>query len=172
MLSTLQKQKADIVIGVVKPMPPKNKIQKFCISRMPDYPNFSKENWEKFIPSNRQVIFRKSIIKRLGLLPKELWRSDDTYWFQKAKKIGLKFAYCPQAKVAWEMKTTLKSYLKTIYNDTKCDHQFGIPPFGAAKRKKQQRGFIDFGIILLATIAKVVGIISGKLNFKKKIAIE
>lgn len=169
MISIMKKENADIVIGSVKPMPPKSKIQQFCISRMPAYNNFTKKDWESFIPSNRQVIFKKEIIKKLGLLPEELWRSDDTYWFQKAKKIGLKFAYCPNAVVYWEMKTSLKSYLKTVYNDTKCDFQFRIPVYGAPKRTKQKLSAYNLGIMFLASIAKVSGIIVGKLKFKRKI---
>ena len=169
MLAVMKKENADIVIGAVKPMPPKNKIQQFCISRMPDYSSFKREDWERFIPSNRQVIFKREIIKKLGLLPEELWRSDDTYWFQKAKKIGLKFAYCPNAIVYWEMKTRLKSYLKTVYNDTKCDFQFGIPSTGASKRVKQKLSLYKLMIMFLAAFAKISGIIVGKLKFKKKI---
>jgi len=169
LIKTMEKENADIVFGRVKEYIPKNKIQKFCIGRMPDYDNFTKEDWDNFIPSNRQVIFKKDIIEKLGLLPEELWRSDDTYWFQKAKKIGLKFSYCEDALVYWEMKTNLKSYLKSIYNDTKCDRQFGIKPFGASKRKHQDKDMSYYFIFFLAGIFKVSGIIAGKLNHKKTI---
>jgi len=171
MLAVMKKKHAEIIIGTVKPMPPKNRIQRFCISRMPDYRNFTEKDWEKFIPSNRQVIIKREIIKKLGLLPEELWRSDDTYWFQKAKKLGLKFAYCPDAVVYWEMKTSLRSYLKTVYNDTKCDYQFGIPSYGASKRAKQPLSVYNMLVIVLAGFYKIAGIIAGKLSFKRKIPV-
>jgi len=165
----MEEENADIVFGIVKPMIPKNKIQEFCVSRLADYNNFTKEDWDNFIPSNRQVIFKRDIINKLGLLPEQLWRSDDTYWFQKAKEEGLKFAYCPGAVVYWEMKSSLKSYLKSVYNDTKCDRQFGIKPFGASKRKKRDTSFSGLVFFFLAGVTKVMGIISGKINKKEEL---
>jgi len=171
LIAKMNNEKADIVFGMVKTYEPKNKIQKFCISRMPDYDKFIKEDWDNFIPSNRQVIFKKDVIEKLGLLPEELWRSDDTYWFQKAKKLGLKFSYSKDAIVYWEMKVSLKSYLKAVYNDTKCDYQFGIKPFGASKRRKQNKDMFYYFVFFLAGISKVSGIIAGKINHKKTIII-
>ncbi len=171
MLRCLRDNNADIVIGIVKPLQAKNRIQGFCVGRMPDYENFTSEDWKNFIPSNRQVIVKREAVKRLGLLPEELWRSDDTYWFQRAKRIGLRFSYCSHAIVYWEMKTSLKGYLRTVYNDTKCDHQFGIPSFSATKRKRQKLSLISIVIMILAGIVKIFGIIAGKINFKKRIRI-
>jgi glycosyltransferase involved in cell wall biosynthesis len=171
LISKMIEDKSDISVGIVKPLTSKNKIQRFCGSRMPDYENFSEEDWTEFIPSNRQVIFKKDIIKKLGLLPEKLWRSDDTYWFQKARKIGLKFSYCSEATVYWEMKTSLRSYLKTVYNDTKCDFQFGIPSYGAPKRNKSKVGIYNSVVAILAGFVKIGGIISGKLHSKNKIKI-
>ena len=167
MVKRLEETKADIVFGIVKPVSQQNRIQRYCVSRMPDYDNFTEEDWNNFIPSNRQVIFKREIIAKLGLLPEELWRSDDTYWYQKAKKLGLKFAYCKDAVVYWEMKKSLKSYLKSVYNDTKCDYQFGIKPFGASKRKKTKKSLYVLFVMGLALIFKISGKLSRMFHFKR-----
>jgi len=166
MIKRLEETKADIVFAVVKPVSKQNRIQRYCVSRMPDYDNFTEEDWNNFIPSNRQVMFKREVIAKLGLLPEELWRSDDTYWYQKAKKLGLKFAHC-DAVVKWEMKTTLVSYLKSVYNDTKCDYQFGIKPFGASKRKKTKKNLYVLFVMCLALIFKILGKLSGMFHFKR-----
>ncbi len=136
MINRLKEENADIVIASVKPMITKNPtlIQEFCALRLPQYNRFDNEDWSKFIPSNRQVIFKKEIIDKLGLIPEYLYRSDDTYWFRKARLLGLKFAYCEEAVVYWEMKTSLKSYLKTVYQDNKCDKKFKIKGFQSPQK--------------------------------------
>lgn len=169
MLKVMEETQADIVFGIVKPMKPKNKIQEFCISRLADYENFTEEDWKNFIPSNRQVIIKRDIINKLGLLPEQLWRSDDTYWFQKAKEEGLKFAYSPESVVYWEMKSSLKSYLKSVYNDTKCDRQYGIKPFGSSKRKKRDTSFSGLVFFFLAGVTKVMAILIGNLTKKEEL---
>ena len=142
LLKTMKKEKVDIVFGIVRPAEPEKRIQKFCMTRLPDYDNFSEQDWNNFVPSNRQVLFKREIINKLGLLPEQLWRGDDTYWFWKARELGLKFAPCPEAVVYWKMKESLKSYLKTVYNDNKCNYQFGIkstPPIKRQRRKISRR---------------------------------
>jgi glycosyltransferase involved in cell wall biosynthesis len=115
----------DIVMGIVLPQKPKNLIQEFCATRMPQYFRFTEEDWNKFIPSNRQVAFKRQVINKLGLLPIWLDRADDTYWFSLARKRGLKFNHT-QALCYWETKKTLKEYLRTIYLDDKSNKEWGI----------------------------------------------
>jgi len=149
----------DIVIAKVVPIV-KNMIQQFCALRQPLYDQFSQKDWDTFIPSNRQVMFKKKIIDVIGYPPDYLYRSDDTYWFQRARDKKLKFAYCPEAIVYWEMKTTLKSYLRTIYLDTKCDYQVGIKRY---KTKRISVKIFPYGIFvcILALIYKFKGMIVG-----------
>lgn len=147
----------DIVMGIVKPMKPQNLIQEFCILRLPQYERFTKKDWNKFIPSNRQVMFKWKIIDMLGLLPRDLYRSDDTYWFMKARKKGLKFGYC-NAVVYWEMKKTLWSYLKTIYQDTKCDYDYRIKRYKIRERISTKIYPYGIMVCILALIFKFLSL--------------
>jgi len=165
MLNKLIQSGADIVIGEVIPMKPKNRIQKFCSMRVPDYDKFTEDDWNNYIPSNRQVIFKRSVVEKIGLVPEELWRADDTYWFQKTKSAGLKFVHC-DAIVEWETKTSLKSYLWAVYNDNKADQQFKIKPFSSPRKRIQ---LTPYGILVsaLALNAKILGKFVGRLNQKE-----
>ena len=156
MIKKLEDENADIVIGVVRPKKPSCMIQEFCALRLPQYDRFTKADWDNFIPSNRQVIFKRDIIKRLGLIPTKFYRSDDTYWFRKAKEIGLKFAYCQDAVVYWEGKRSLYSYLKTVYNDNKCDKKFKIKGFQAAHKISPLIFPYGFVVSIIAGIAKII----------------
>ena len=60
-LEMLKKLKGnDIVIAKVVPVV-NNLIQQFCALRMPQYDQFTKEDWDNFIPSNRQVMFKRNV---------------------------------------------------------------------------------------------------------------
>jgi len=126
-------KKNDIVMSKVIAQPPKKLIQLFCSMRMPQYQYFTEKNWSQFLPSNRQVMFKRSVIKKLGLLPEYLYRSDDTYWFGLARKKGLKFTHC-DAIVYWKTKKSLKAYLKTVYQDNRCNKKFKIKGFQAPQK--------------------------------------
>jgi glycosyltransferase involved in cell wall biosynthesis len=162
MLNKLIETDSDIVIGEVLPMEPVNKIQEFCSLRVPNYKEFAEHDWDNYIPSNRQVIFKKDIIDKIGLVPEKLWRADDTYWFQKARNEGLKFTHC-DAVVYWETKKSLKSYLWTVYNDNKADAQFNIKPFSSPKKRIQ---LTPYGIVVsvLALNVKMLGKFVGRIT--------
>ena len=153
MVDKLNEEDADIVIAPVRPLA-KTLIQSFCATRMPQYDLFTLKDWENFIPSNRQVIFKRSVIGKLGLLPSGLWRSDDTYWYRLAREKGLKFAYCEDTCVYWETKTTIKGYLRTVYHDTMSDYKNGVKPFQAPKKISVWLFPLGVWICFLAMIMK------------------
>jgi len=163
MLMQMQKDDADIVIAKVVPVI-SNIMQEFCALRMPRYDRFAKKDYANFIPSNRQVIFKKDIIHKLGLLPETLYRSDDTFWFSLARKKGLKISYCFHAEVSWRMKDNLKDYLKTIYLDNRCNTEYNIKGF---KTNKISTMIFPYGILVcyFAMLCKLRGYIHGKLIY-------
>jgi hypothetical protein len=132
MLAAFDKD-TDIVMGIVLPQKPESLIQEFCSLRLPQYFRFTEQNWQDFIPSNRQCAFRKSVIKKLGLVPEYLSRGDDTYWYALAREKKLKFKHC-EAKVYWEMKKSLGSYLRTLYQDNLIDERYNLKPAVAPQK--------------------------------------
>ena len=132
MLAAFDKD-TDIVMGIVFPQTPESLIQEFCSLRIPQYFRFTEQDWDAFIPSNRQVAFRKSVILQLGLLPEYLSRGDDTYWYALTREKKLKFKHC-EAKVYWEMKKSLGSYLRTLYQDNLIDKKYNLTPAVAPQK--------------------------------------
>ena len=156
MLECFKDKQVDIVMGVVLPMKPTSLIQEFCATRIPQYYRFTEKDWNTFVPSNRQVAFRKEVITKLGYLPEDLSRADDTYWYGLARKKGLKFAHC-NAIVYWETKKTLKDYLKTVYKDEKFNKKYDIRP--ANMPNKINPMLFPYGcfVCFLAMINKFIG---------------
>jgi cellulose synthase/poly-beta-1,6-N-acetylglucosamine synthase-like glycosyltransferase len=155
MLECFKDKKVDIVAGVVLPQNPKSLIQEFCSLRMPQYFRFTKDDWNQFIPSNRQVAFRRSVVKKLGLLPEYLSRADDTYWFGLAKQKRLKFAHC-NAICYWETKKTLKDYLRTVYLDSKIDKKFKIKSCRSPQKISPKLFPYGTFVSCLALIVKII----------------
>ena len=117
---------ADIVIGTYVAEKPQNIIEKIISARFPDFSKFKESDWEKFLPSNRQIAYKVSSWKKLGKFPEWINRADDSLMHLKAKKKGFKYAFVKNAKVYWKARHNLKSYLKLAYLDSKSDGFAGL----------------------------------------------
>lgn len=118
---------ADIVVGKYLPAKPfKNAIEEIIAARMPDFDSFTEEDFKEFLPSNRQIAFKKESWKRLGKFPEYINRADDTLMHMKAKKLGLKYYFAKDAVVRWHARDNLWQYLKIAFLDSKSDGISGI----------------------------------------------
>jgi glycosyltransferase involved in cell wall biosynthesis len=144
---------ADIVIGKYSAEKPNGKIEEIIASRFPDFEKFSERDWEKFLPSNRQIAFRLSKWKELGKFPEQIDRADDTIMHMRAKKRGFKYYYAKDANVFWRARDNLKSYLRLAYRDSVSDGQIGI----VFKRKIY---LLEFLIIIFQFLMIILSFIS------------
>lgn len=86
-----------------------------------------KFNAKNFLPSARSIAFRKEIWEKIGGFNEKLERTgEDTLFNYQAKKLGVKFAFAPDALVDWEMPKTLSEAMKKFYVYAKGDGQAGI----------------------------------------------
>ena len=107
----------DIVFGRWK-IVPTNKVEKFLVSRTPDWNNI---NTEDYIPSNRHVAMKKSVWKKVGGWPEHLRRADDNFFHLKAHSLGLKYKYLKKALVNWYPDRNLKDMIKLAFLDSKTE---------------------------------------------------
>lgn len=117
---------ADIVVGKYASLEPKSLPEKISATRFPSFDSFTQEQWDSFLPSNRQIGFRKSSWRKLGPYPEFIARADDTLLHLKAKKLGLKYYYAKNAVVYWRARTSFSQYLKLSFADAKSDAVSGL----------------------------------------------
>tara|TARA_Y100000310_G_scaffold221576_1_gene223160 strand:+ start:15784 stop:16728 length:945 start_codon:yes stop_codon:yes gene_type:complete len=108
---------ADVVFGMWN-IEPSNIVEKFLVSRTP---NWNKINPNKFIPSNRQVAFKKNVWKKVGGFPEHLKRADDNWFHLRAHNLGFKYYFVQDAKVSWILERNLKKMLKLAFLDSKTE---------------------------------------------------
>lgn len=108
---------ADVVFGKYVSKP-KNIIEKFLISRLP---NWGRINSQTFIPSNRQCAFRKIVWEKVGGWPNHIKRADDNWFHEKAHNLGFKYKFIKDATVYWMYERNLKSLLKLSFLDSKSE---------------------------------------------------
>jgi glycosyltransferase involved in cell wall biosynthesis len=143
---------ADIVIGTYVAEKPQSILEKVIASRFPNFSKFSENDWNKFLPSNRQIAVKLISWEKLGDFPEWIHRADDTLMHMKAKKEGFKYYFAKDAKVYWRARDNLKQYLKLAYQDSVSDGFSGI----ALKRKVY---FIELFVVFLLISSSILSII-------------
>ena len=108
---------ADVVFGIWS-IEPSNIVEEFLVSRTPDW---NKINPKEFIPSNRQVAFKKEVWKKVGGFPEHLKRADDNWFHLRAHKLGFKYHFVKDAKVSWILERNLRRMLKLAFLDSKTE---------------------------------------------------
>lgn len=72
---------------------------------------------ETVMPSSRCIAFRREAWAAVGGYPEWLTlTAEDSLFNCNLRATGLRFHYAPEAIVAWEVRSTLKAYLKMVYH--------------------------------------------------------
>ena len=108
---------ADVVFGRWH-VEPQNIIEKFLVSRIPEW---DKIDPDRFIPSNRQVAFKRKVWEKVGGFPEHLKRADDNWFHLKAHSLGFKYYFVRDADVSWILNRNLKNMLKLAFQDSKTE---------------------------------------------------
>lgn len=111
------KENVDIVFGRWY-IEPSNIVEKFLVSRTP---NWDKINPDKFIPSNRQVAFKRYVWEKVGGFPEHLKRADDNWFHLRAHSLGFKYYFVKNAKVSWILERNLRKMVKLAFLDSKTE---------------------------------------------------
>ena len=118
---------AEVVVGKYVPAKPfKNLTEETAAARMPDFDSFSEKDFQAFLPSNRQIAYKKSFWKKMGGCPEFIDRADDTLMHLNAKKMEVKYFFAKNARVYWHARSSLKEYLRLAFLDSKSDGVAGI----------------------------------------------
>lgn len=139
---------ADVVFGkyFVKPS---NVFEMYLVSRLP---NWKKVNPDKFLPSNRQVAFKKEVWKKVGGYPEHLKRADDSWFHEKAHKLNFKYYFVKNASVQWMLDRNLKNMLKLGFLDSKTEGFAGL-------FLKRRIYFLELLVLFLFLTSIILGII-------------
>lgn len=117
----------NILVAGFYTMPYKNAMQKAAAIFLGISPN--KFNNEKFLPSARSVAFSKSVWKKVGGFNENLEKGgEDTEFFYKSVKVGVKIIRIKEARVVWEEieKLNFIDIVKKFYVYAKGDGEAGI----------------------------------------------
>ncbi len=118
---------ADIVVGKYVPAQnPTTLAERVSAARFPNFEAYSQKDWESFLPSNRQIAYRKSVWQKVGKFPEKVTRSDDTVFHLTAKKFGLKYYYAKEAVVYWSARQSFSEYIQKAFQDSESDALAGI----------------------------------------------
>lgn len=142
------KKGADFSVGTIALEKPQNLTEETIGTRVVDLANISNEKFKKYLPSNRNIAYKKSVHKKIGYAPENIDRSDDTVLHMRAKEKGLKYYLARNAKVYWHPRRNLKEVLKLAYEDSRSDARYGL----FFKRKINILQHVLFTILILLLI--------------------
>ncbi len=141
---------ADIVVGKFVPAKnPETLAERVSAARFPNFDSFSESDWENFLPSNRQIAYKKSVWEKVGKFPEKVSRSDDTIFHIKAKTLGLKYYYATDAEVFWSARQSFSEYVEKAFQDSESDAIAGIL-FRRMIERVQVAAFIALVLMALA----------------------
>jgi len=96
--------KGDVGFGQTLPLI-KNNFQKILSKKM-----------KQRFGSSRNIIFKKSVWKKIGGYPEDLNMAEDTVFNERIKKAGFKMELIPDAIGYWEMRENIDGLKKQFYN--------------------------------------------------------
>ncbi len=142
---------ADIVVGKYLPAKPSGLIERVAASRFPNFDSFSDADWNSFLPSNRQIAYKKSVWQKVGKFPEKFSRSDDTIFHLTAKKLGLKYYFAKDARVFWTARQSLWEYVEKAFLDSESDAIAGI----LFRRRIEQAQMAAFAVVVASIAAGI-----------------
>lgn len=89
-------------------------------------PKLSQINKEKFMPSSRNIAFKKKCWEGIGGYPEETYTAEDTVYDIRLRKAGFKFFFNEKAIVKWELPKNLEEAKKKLYTYAYGDGQYGL----------------------------------------------
>jgi glycosyltransferase involved in cell wall biosynthesis len=81
---------------------------------------------DNFLPSSRNIAFRKECWQAVGGYPELTYNAEDTIFDLALKKAGYKFVFCEKALVYWDVPTSMYDVCKKHYTYGYGDGQYGL----------------------------------------------
>lgn len=108
-----------------------------------DSPDREESEHAKYFPSSRSIAFRKSAWRAAGGYPEWLYAAEDTLFNIRLRELGLRFAFCRDARVTWRPRQTWKTLWRQFFNYARGNGRIGL-------------GFTGFLVNLQSHLAFVV----------------
>ncbi|HUX86625.1 MAG TPA: glycosyltransferase, partial [Chloroflexota bacterium] len=83
---------------------------------------------DRFVPSSRSIAFRRSIWQAVGGYPEWLDYCEDVVFDLALRRTGCRFAWVPDAKVAYRPRTSLQKYFRQYYLYARGDGKANLWP--------------------------------------------
>lgn len=100
-----------------------------------------------FLPTSRNIAFRKEAWALVGGYPEWLYCAEDTFFSGQMKKRGLKVAICREAVIYWRPRRTVKAFAKQFYFYGLGDGRVNL------HGKRRWRQVVKYGVALPASVA-------------------
>jgi len=120
------------------------------------YKDPSKINPRTFLPSARNIAFKKECWKKVGGFPEDVYTGEDTLFDLKLREAGFKFCFVPDAIVHWRMRGSWRKFWKQMYN-------YGVGDRRAGNLWKMKRNLL---LVLSFPLALFLWLTSLLLNFQ------
>jgi arylsulfatase A-like enzyme/glycosyltransferase involved in cell wall biosynthesis len=115
-----------------------------------DAPDREESEHAKYFPSSRSIAFRKSAWHAAGGYPDWLYAAEDTLFNIRLRELGLRFAFCREARVTWRPRQTWKALWRQFVNYARGNGRIGLG-FTGFRANLQSHG--AFMLLLLGALA-------------------
>ena len=117
------------------------------------------DEWKE--PSHRSVLLRKRVWEELGPFPEYLYRSEDSWFNQRAEERGMRFRTARDAIVSWKPRANMREVFRNSYLWVKSDIMNGVRmPFERNRAiritLRLLRRVVLFDLWILATLQEPV----------------
>ena len=156
------------------------------------YPKLENMNLYRFLPSGRSIAFKKSCWKKVGGYPELLYTGEDSLFDLKLREQNYKFVFARNAIVYWRPRTTLRGLFKQYFlyakgaTQARITNTITLEVYGGnivkylvplvskycsslLRKREIIRLFYVFIILSSVFIAKLTGIVAGKITKSHKI---
>lgn len=116
----------DVVSGWCKGLE-ENEFQKFFAKYC--MPTLESVNRGEFLPSSRNIAFKKSCWEKVGKYPEKTLTAEDTIYDLKLKEAGFKFSFNENAIVYWDLPRNIKEAYHKLYAYGYGDGQYMIAKY-------------------------------------------
>lgn len=154
------------------------------------YPKLENMNPDRFLPSGRSIAFKKGCWESVGGYPEWLYTGEDALFDLKLREQNYKFAFARNAIVYWRPRTTLRGLFKQYFlyakgaTQARITNTITLEPYGENivkylvplvlkycsslfRKREIVRLFYVFVILSCVFIAKLTGIVAGKIKSHK-----
>ena len=118
-------QGADVAMGFFQADPQSTFEWALGATTLPDQDEIDPN---RFIPSSRSIAFRRVVWQAVGGYPEWLDYCEDVVFDLALRRAGFRFAWVPEAKVAYRPRTTLRSYFRQYYLYARGDGKANLWP--------------------------------------------